>query len=331
MKTRLSILMFLFPFVVSAQGIIMDSITIEVGENKSIEIISKDFHKLDKWGNIDSIYNVFTLDLKKMDDNFINEQKSNTMVYDYKSKYRMIKLNSESAVAGEVSIDENGNVVHFQKVEFLIGEDESMIVKSANLSGFYEINEMDMNDLIRKSDEHIFPEGRGKKNHVYAFLKVENDMIDTDQSEVRKDVRDILELGILFGVGTIRNVLTPDIEFQLMVGLSKKGSIKHQFGIANQWLFSFPVNEEGKTVVKKDGFIDGIYSLSYRNRNSGKKITMGMRAGMLVTSNSVNFEEGASRFGFFKGLGHGIMLEGGLYSDRALADFYPYARIYWAW
>ena len=336
MKSRNKVLVFIialstFQLTMAQEGFLMDSVKIDLGNHKSIELITENFHNIHQKGKLDSIYDLFIQDLNKVEAALISANNSNTMQYDYRSNYRRIQMNSEKVVSTEVFVDRNGNLIYFQKVGFALGEKDELTVKASSVEGLKEIALLDLDAIIEKADAKVSPKGKHTNKHKSAQLSYTNNQFSDSLSRIASSAKDMIELGLGFGLGTVRSDLTPDFEIKMMAGLSKKGLIRHQFGFSNQWLYSFNSKPEGGYRIQRDGFLDVVYSISSKSTSNKRMVTKGIKFGRLIDSGSNNFRSDTYRIGLFKSLGSGISLEGGFFAEDNFSEAFPYARLAWSW
>ena len=306
-------------------ALMLDSVTFQMNDHLSMEVISRNFHDLSEWGNIDSLYALFLDDLSGIEVSVLNDGKANNLNYVFDGPYRKIQINKESALENEVSIDKKGNMIYFQTAEFRFNQKERLIFKSPSLEGFKEIGNMKLDNMINSADTLVSPKGKGKRNHKSMNLYIDNGRVLPD-SNIGCG-RGMINFGIDVGMGTVRTTLTPDLEIGLFVSLSKKGLFMNHFGMSYQSLFFFQDNEDGNQEIKNDGFVNLIYVRTILNaNNSSKVVTTGIKAGVMVDHNSKAFVNDAYKFAMLTEKGM-LGIEGGLYFENNFNDWYPYIRL----
>ncbi len=310
---------------------LLDTVEYKIDQYKSMQIISNDFHKIDKWGSIDSLFDVFVMDFQRLDQQLLSDQTSNHFTYKLDESYRKIQINSDVSTRYEVSIDDKGNTIRFQVVDIVFSEDEHLIVTSPDFKGFSEIAHLKLDQIISDSDTIISPNGRGKKKHKSAMIMVSGNHVQPEKSTVHSDLPDVLELGLSVGMGTVRSTLTPDLEVRLLAGLSFKGKLRHHFGLGYESQFSFQEVSEEKPEIKQDGFLNAIYALSYFTDGPSDTRLMGIKMGALVNQNSQVYQDNAFKFGLFKNMGNHVLLEAGVLVNDNFGEYFPYMRLSWDW
>ena len=234
----------------------LDSVEIRMNDHLSMEIIANNFHDLNEWGSIDSLFSLFLEDMDRIDGDVLIEGKSNYLIYLFDGPYRKIQINNNNVVENEISIDNKGKVIYFQEVEFKINHRERLFFRSPSIDGFQQIGKMNLDELIKSADPLLSEKGKRKMKHKSASLYMEDDKLQPDTNARCLNGCDMIELGAGVGMSTVRTTLTPDLEIGLLVSLSRKEILRNYFGASYQSMFFFEVNEEGKQVIKNDGFVN---------------------------------------------------------------------------
>lgn len=305
---------------------LLDTVVFKMENHHEMSIIARSYHDLEHWPKIDSIFDLFLKDLERIENQTLNKEAANQMIYEYKSRYRKIRVQSGEAIDHEVSFDPNGDMVVFQVVEIEVNNEERFIFRSPTFDGFRTMAALDLDALVEESKAHVF-EDHGKNLHIDAVLIVEEGKIVGPRSEIYGSSFSTIELTGIFGLGTVRTTLTPDIELRMMVNLSKKGVFKNQFGASYEFLFGFPENESGHYDVKADGFLNLIYATSDYNSKKETFSTSGLKVGMLMNSRTDRFKEQAYKAAIFHNLGKRMLIEAGGYFEDSFHTGFPYMRV----
>lgn len=322
------LLLFIAPEVVHAQAAAMpDTVQFNMNGHMSMEIVSSDYYEMGSFGSVDSLYALFLTDLGKIEGEILDKQKTNNFTYAIDGPYRRIQVNSQTAVANEVSFDAGGDVIYFQVAVFQMGGVNQIIFKSPTLDGFKDFSKISLDQLIQSSKTDIFPEGKGKNNHVSNIFYVENGNIVKDKTLSFGKPTDTIEISFGIGLGTVRSTLTPDAEAKIMVNLSKKGVERIQLGVSYEALFSFEANDEGNMDVRSNSFVNLIFARSVMMSRSSKRQMAGIKIGRTVVQDDNTFDGPAYKFSFYYEIGSRFTIEPGVIFEDNFKKAFPVLRL----
>ncbi len=162
-----------------------------------------------------------------------------------------------------------------------------------NLKDFEKVSEIDLNKLLYQASKDLKESDFSKRSAIFAIYNSKNDILNTE-NKIAEQIKgqDFLSISPNLGVLLINSQLIPEINLEMNMVLSTKGTAKNIIGISYNTYF-FPNNSN---LWKPDLY--SFLTLKYkRTTESASKTGFGISAGYLMSGIGNYFPENTWKFG----------------------------------